>query len=103
LVALGEVGMGNTTVAAALAAVLLGLEPEDVVGLGAGADSTMLARKREVVAGAVARAGRTADPLQALATVGGPEVAYLTGVVLGAAANGSVVVLDGLLTSLAAL
>jgi nicotinate-nucleotide--dimethylbenzimidazole phosphoribosyltransferase len=103
LVALGEVGMGNTTIAAALAAVLLGLRPEDVVGLGAGADSAMLARKREVVAGALTRVGMTTDPIRALAAVGGPEVAYLTGVVLGAASAGAVIVLDGLLTSLAAL
>ena len=103
LVALGEVGMGNTTVAAALAAALLDLPATDVVGLGAGADTAMLERKRDVVAGAVARVGSTDDPLRALAAVGGPEVAYLTGVVLGAAAAGSVVVLDGLLTSMAAL
>jgi nicotinate-nucleotide--dimethylbenzimidazole phosphoribosyltransferase len=103
LVALGEVGMGNTTVAAALAAVLLDLPARDVVGLGAGADSAMLARKHEVVAAALRRVGPTQDPLRALAAVGGPEVAYLTGVVLGAASAGAVVVLDGLLTSLAAL
>ncbi|HUR51611.1 MAG TPA: 5,6-dimethylbenzimidazole synthase [Mycobacteriales bacterium] len=103
LVALGEVGMGNTTVAAALAAVLLRLPVEDVVGLGAGADSAMVGRKREVVAAAVARTGCTDEPLTALAAVGGPEVAYLTGVVLGASQAGAAVVLDGLLTSLAGL
>jgi nicotinate-nucleotide--dimethylbenzimidazole phosphoribosyltransferase len=103
LVALGEVGMGNTTVAAALAAVLLDLPPEDVVGLGAGADTAMLLRKREVVAAALTRTGPTADAVRALAAVGGPEAAYLTGVTLGAASAGAVVVLDGLLTSLAAL
>ena len=103
LVALGEVGMGNTTVAAALAAVLLDLPATEVVGLGAGADAAMLERKRAVVDAAVRRVGPTQDPLRALAAVGGPEVAYLTGVVLGASAAGAVVVLDGLLTSLAAL
>jgi nicotinate-nucleotide--dimethylbenzimidazole phosphoribosyltransferase len=103
LVALGEVGIGNTTVAAALAAALLGLGAQDVVGLGSGADSAMLDRKREVVAGALVRAGQITDPLRALAAVGGPEVALLTGVVLGAAEAGAVVVLDGLLTSVAAL
>jgi nicotinate-nucleotide--dimethylbenzimidazole phosphoribosyltransferase len=103
LVALGEVGMGNTTVAAALAAVLLDLPAAEVVGLGAGADTAMLERKRAVVEGAVRRVGPTQDPLRALAAVGGPEVAYLTGVVLGAASTGAVVVLDGLLTSLAGL
>ncbi|MDP9182851.1 MAG: nicotinate-nucleotide--dimethylbenzimidazole phosphoribosyltransferase, partial [Actinomycetota bacterium] len=74
-----------------------------VVGLGAGADSAMLGRKRDVVTGALARVGATTDPMRALAGVGGPEVAYLTGVVLGAAEAGAVVVLDGLLTSLSAL
>jgi nicotinate-nucleotide--dimethylbenzimidazole phosphoribosyltransferase len=103
LVALGEVGTGNTTVAAALAAALLGLRAEDVVGLGSGADTAMLERKRQVVAGALARVGPVSDPLRALAALGGPEVALLTGVVLGAAAAGAVVVLDGLLTSVAAL
>ena len=105
LVALGEVGVGNTTVAAALVGALLDLSAEQTVGLGAGADSAMLDRKREVVTGALARcADRDLhDPLVALACVGGPEVALLTGVVLGAASVGSVVILDGLLTSVAAL
>jgi nicotinate-nucleotide--dimethylbenzimidazole phosphoribosyltransferase len=108
LVALGEVGVGNTTVAAALAAALLGLEPADVVGLGAGADSEMLDRKVAAVAAAVQRARASygdalVDPRPALAAVGGPEFAVLAGVILGAAAGGAVVVLDGLATSVAAL
>lgn len=103
LVALGEVGIGNTTVAAALAAALLGIDVEAAVGLGSGADSAMVQRKREVVAGALSRTGPPADVEQLLAALGGPEVALLAGVVLGAASVGAVVVLDGLLTSLAAL
>ncbi|MGB8650477.1 MAG: nicotinate-nucleotide--dimethylbenzimidazole phosphoribosyltransferase [Mycobacteriales bacterium] len=103
LVALGEVGIGNTTVAAALAAGLLGLSAEEVVGLGSGADSAMLERKRAVVEGALARVGTVSDPVRALAALGGPEVALLTGVALGACSVGAVVVLDGLLTSVAAL
>jgi nicotinate-nucleotide--dimethylbenzimidazole phosphoribosyltransferase len=62
----------------------------------------MVQRKRDVVAGALARV-TPQDPEQALAAFGGPEVALLTGVVLGAASSGAVVVLDGLLTSVAAL
>jgi nicotinate-nucleotide--dimethylbenzimidazole phosphoribosyltransferase len=104
LVAVGEVGIGNTTVAAALAALLLGLPAEEVVGLGAGADSAMVERKRSVVSAAVARAaGRGAGPLDAVAAVGGGEVAVLVGVILGAADAGAPVVLDGLLTGVAAL
>jgi nicotinate-nucleotide--dimethylbenzimidazole phosphoribosyltransferase len=102
LVALGEVGIGNTTVAAALAAHLVPLPADEAVGLGSGADTAMLARKREVVRGALARTSPTST-VGALAAFGGPEVALLTGVVLGAAAAGSVVDLDGLLTSVAAL
>jgi nicotinate-nucleotide--dimethylbenzimidazole phosphoribosyltransferase len=102
VVALGEVGVGNTTVAAALACGLLHVEPDVVVGLGAGADSAMLERKAAVVAGAVRRIGRV-DPLTALAELGGPELAVLAGVTLGAASARAVVVVDGFATSLAAL
>jgi len=103
LVALGEIGVGNTTVTAALAGALLHVEPAAVTGLGAGADAAMLARKRATVAAALARTPGDGDPLAALASVGGPEFAVLAGVVLGAAEAGAVVVLDGFATSVAAL
>lgn len=107
LVALGEVGVGNTTVSAALSALLLGLGPSEAVGLGAGADSATLERKRRVVEAALARArdrfGGLPGPLDALAVLGGPEFVVLAGLVLGAAQRGSAVVLDGLATSVAAL
>jgi len=108
LVALGEAGVGNTTVAAALAAAALPAEPALVVGLGAGADSAMLERKRAVVTAALRRAraahgGALDEPERLLGALGGPEFALLTGVVLGAAAAGAVVVLDGLATSVSAL
>lgn len=106
LVALGEVGVGNTTVGAAVASALLGVSAEVTVGLGSGADSAMLARKREVVTAALARSAAEHDlhdPLAVLAAVGGPELGLLVGVVLGAAEVRSLVVLDGLLTSVAAL
>jgi nicotinate-nucleotide--dimethylbenzimidazole phosphoribosyltransferase len=107
LVALGEVGTGNTTVAAALAAGLLEVDdPAGVVGLGAGADSAIVAAKQEVVAAALARwraVPRGDDPAERLAVLGGPELALLTGVVLGAAEVRAVVVLDGLATGVAAL
>ncbi|SHH37339.1 5,6-dimethylbenzimidazole synthase [Geodermatophilus nigrescens] len=103
LLALGEVGVGNTTVAAALAAGLLGADPAEVTGLGAGADSAVLERKRAVVAGALRRAGSGLAPERALAELGGPELTVLAGVVLGAAAAGTPVVLDGFAVSVAAL
>ena len=103
LVALGEVGIGNTTVAAALACALLHVEPDVVTGLGSGADAAMLQRKRDVVTAALQRAGTGLDPRTALAELGGPELAVLAGVVLGAAASGAVVVVDGFAVSVAAL
>jgi nicotinate-nucleotide--dimethylbenzimidazole phosphoribosyltransferase len=103
LVALGEVGVANTTVAAALACALLHVEPPEVVGLGSGADSAMLDRKLTAVGAALARAGTGLAPLTALAELGGPELAVLAGVTLGAAEAGAVVVVDGFATSVAAL
>ncbi len=70
LVALGEVGTGNTTVAAALAAGLLDLAPADAVGLGAGADSAMLAAKEQVVSGALQR---WTEPAPVERSGGGPQ------------------------------
>ncbi|GAB3879197.1 5,6-dimethylbenzimidazole synthase [Terrabacter terrigena] len=108
-VALGEVGVGNTTVAAAVAAALLGLPADDVVGRGSSADAAMIERKRDVVGRALARVGAGApadvrvDPHEAVRRLGGGELAVLTGVVLGVAEGGGVVVLDGLATSVCAL
>lgn len=107
LVCLGEVGIGNTTVAAALTSAMLGLPPEQAAGLGASADTAMVERKQEVVARAVARAraahgGELADPWILMASLGGPEIALLAGVTLGAARRRVPVVLDGLVTSAAA-
>jgi nicotinate-nucleotide--dimethylbenzimidazole phosphoribosyltransferase len=108
LVCLGEVAVGNTTVAAALVADLLRLRAEQVVGLGVGADAAMLDRKRRVVTMALDRAQarygqQLADPLTVLAALGGPEFAMLAGVVLGAAGAGVPVVIDGYATGVAAL
>jgi nicotinate-nucleotide--dimethylbenzimidazole phosphoribosyltransferase len=103
LLALGEIGIGNTTVAAALGAALLGAEPGRLVGLGAGSDSAIVEAKRRVVAEAMARVRSKVDPLELLAALGGPEIAVLTGLTLGAASRQAVVVLDGMATSVAAL
>jgi nicotinate-nucleotide--dimethylbenzimidazole phosphoribosyltransferase len=108
LICLGEVGIGNTTVAAALTCVLLDLSPEAAVGLGAGADAAIIQRKRDVIARALDRArrahrGELRDPRVLTAALGGPEVALLAGVTLAAAERRVPVVLDGLVTSVAAL
>jgi nicotinate-nucleotide--dimethylbenzimidazole phosphoribosyltransferase len=102
LIALGEVGVGNTTVAAALAAGLLNADPDRLVGLGASSDSAIVAAKKQVVAAAVARAG-PGDALRLLGVLGGGEFVALAGVVLGAARSGALIVLDGMATATAAL
>jgi nicotinate-nucleotide--dimethylbenzimidazole phosphoribosyltransferase len=105
LVVLGEVGVGNTTVAAALTSALLGLTADEVVGLGSGADTPTVNRKRVIVRDAVGRWRTSCDPgdaIAVLATLGGPEFAVLCGVVLGVSQLGGVVVLDGLATGAAA-
>ena len=108
LICLGEVGVGNTTVGAALACLLLDIDPETAVGLGSSSDSPMLQRKLEVVSKAVSRArsDHSADassPRRALAAVGGPEIAVLAGVAIAGSRQRVPVVLDGLVTSVAAL
>jgi nicotinate-nucleotide--dimethylbenzimidazole phosphoribosyltransferase len=104
IVALGEMGIGNTTSASALVAALLAVEPATVTGTGTGVDARGLARKVEAVrlALAVNRAERL-DPLRTLAALGGFEIAFLAGVAAGAARRRSVVLLDGFITGAAAL
>ena len=104
IVGLGEMGIGNSTVAAALAAALLGVDAERVCGRGTGIDEEGLQRKIRVVRAALA-ANRVerGDTLAVLAALGGSELAFLCGVALGAAAEQLVVVLDGFISSVAAL
>jgi nicotinate-nucleotide--dimethylbenzimidazole phosphoribosyltransferase len=103
LVATGEMGIANTTPATALAAHFTGARPEELAGRGTGVDDAGLARKIEAVRRALALHGRTADPLDALARLGGFEIAGLAGLVLGAAARRVPVVVDGFISSAAAL
>jgi nicotinate-nucleotide--dimethylbenzimidazole phosphoribosyltransferase len=104
VLALGEVGIGNTTAASALLALLTGAEAAEVVGAGTGVGSGTLRRKTQVVARALARVhGRELDALGKLAAVGGLEIAALAGAVVAGAARGVPVVLDGFITGVAAL
>jgi nicotinate-nucleotide--dimethylbenzimidazole phosphoribosyltransferase len=103
VVALGEMGIGNTTSAAALAAALLPAAPVAVCGRGTGLDDAGVERKIDVVERALrANAIDAADPVGILAALGGYEIAVLCGLVLGAAAQRMVVVLDGFITTAAA-
>jgi len=99
VVGLGEMGIGNTTAAAALTSALLGLVPELVCGRGTGLDDEGVLRKIDVVRRAVALHA-DADPLTAL---GGFEIAFLAGLAIGCARRRVVVLLDGFITGAAAL
>lgn len=99
----GEIGIGNTTSAAALACALAGLTPELAVGRGAGADAAGLERKRDAVRTALARSGAPRDPLVALTELGGLELAGMVGAILAAARRRAPVILDGFAVGIAAL
>jgi nicotinate-nucleotide--dimethylbenzimidazole phosphoribosyltransferase len=104
IVALGEMGIGNSTVAAALAAALLDVDAARVCGRGTGIDDDGLERKVAVVRTALAaNPVDRGEPLAVLAALGGAELAFLCGVALGAAAEHVVVLVDGFISSVAAL
>jgi nicotinate-nucleotide--dimethylbenzimidazole phosphoribosyltransferase len=100
----GDMGIANTTASAALTAVFTGADPAEVTGRGTGVDDQTLAHKADVVRRALElhRPG-PADPLGALAAVGGLEHAALAGYLLGAAALRVPVILDGVIACAAAL
>jgi nicotinate-nucleotide--dimethylbenzimidazole phosphoribosyltransferase len=100
----GDMGIGNTTPAAALVAAGLGLPAEDVVGRGTGVDEAGLRRKTEVLRQALARAGdRVADPVATLTALGSADLAATTGYLVAAAEAGVPVLLDGLMSVACAL
>lgn len=102
----GEMGIGNTTASAALVAALLDRPAAAVTGRGTGVDDEGLARKVTVVEAALARhaaAVAAGDPEAVLAAVGGLEIAALAGYVVGGAAAGVPVVVDGLIADAALL
>ncbi|MDG4841159.1 nicotinate-nucleotide--dimethylbenzimidazole phosphoribosyltransferase [Micromonospora sp. WMMD967] len=100
----GDMGIGNTTPAAALIAAFTGVDALDATGRGTGVDDPTYARKVGVVRAALARhAPDPSDPLGVLAAVGGLEHAALAGLILGAAARRTPVLLDGVIAVSAAL
>lgn len=100
----GDMGIGNTTAASALLAALGPVPVEQAVGPGTGLDPAGLARKRQVVAAALSLHGpHLTGPWDALSRLGGLEIAFLAGLVLGGAARRIPVLLDGLVSGVAAL
>ena len=99
----GDMGIGNTTSAAALACALLGAPGDALAGPGTGLDSAGVSHKASVIQRALARHGENPEPLAALASLGGFEIAAIAGAFLGCAARRIPVLVDGFIVSVAAL
>ena len=103
LLAVGEMGIGNTTTATALSAGLLDLNPDKVTGRGAGLSTAGLERKKRVIQRALERIDRNEkDPVSLMAELGGLDIAAMCGAFLAAAANRTPVIIDGAVSSIAA-
>lgn len=104
VVALGEMGIGNTTPSSAIAAVLTGHPLRELIGRGTGIETSALPHKGMVIERALeVNRPNPHDALDVLAKVGGLEIAGLVGVVLGAASAGIAVLVDGVIAGAAAL
>ena len=104
ILAVGEMGIGNTSAAAAMASALLRADPEPIVGRGAGLSDAGLERKRRSVRTALERNRPDPDdPVDVLSKVGGFEIAAMCGAFLGAGAYRIPILIDGMISSVAAL
>jgi nicotinate-nucleotide--dimethylbenzimidazole phosphoribosyltransferase len=103
VVGFGEMGIGNTTAAAALMHQLTGLPLDTCVGAGAGLDDAGIAHKRQVIARACARHATAKQPLEVLTALGGFEIAMMAGAMLAAAERRMVLLIDGFIVSSALL
>ena len=105
LIIAGDMGIANSTAAACLICAFTGAAPESVVGRGTGVDDVGLARKREVVQIALARVAKEGlrEPSRMLAELGGLEIAAIAGLYIESARLGVPVMLDGYISTAAAL
>lgn len=100
----GEMGIGNTTTSSAVASVLLGKEPDELTGRGAGLDDSGLQKKIQAIRTGIEKHHPQADdPVDVLAKVGGLDIAGMAGICLGGAIEKIPVVLDGFISDVAAL
>jgi nicotinate-nucleotide--dimethylbenzimidazole phosphoribosyltransferase len=105
LIAIGEMGIGNTTSASAITCALTGASPSLATGRGTGVDDAVRANKAAVIEGILARHFESlphADPLAILRNVGGLEIAAMTGMVLAAASHRIAILCDGFISTAAA-
>src|SRR5262249_37233170 len=99
LLGIGDMGIGNTTASSALTSVFTGIAPEEAAGRGTGIDDAALKRKIEAIhRGLSVNRPDPKDGVDAVAKVGGFEIAAMAGAVLGAAANRVPVVVDGFIS-----
>lgn len=104
ILATGDMGIGNTTSAAAIACAFMNQHPENIAGRGTGIDDDGLKRKIDVIARALhTNIPNQNDALDVLAKVGGFEIGGLAGVILAAAVNRKPVVVDGFISTAAAM
>ncbi len=103
LVAVGEMGIGNSSCACLLTSRLLGLELEDCVGPGAGLSPSGVEKKRNLLAQVLRRHSQAQEPLSILASFGGWELAVMVGLYLELASQQIVIVVDGFISSAALL
>jgi nicotinate-nucleotide--dimethylbenzimidazole phosphoribosyltransferase len=100
----GEMGIGNTTTSTAVGCALLALSPEEMTGRGAGLDDAGLTRKKEVISQAIRQYDLyRQDAFTVLRTVGGLDIAGIAGIFIGGALCHVPIVLDGMITAVAAL
>ena len=103
LLIIGEMGIGNTTIAAAIFMALFGGEAKDWVGPGTGHDAKGVAHKAKIVEQAIAlHKEHLSDPLEVLRRVGGREIAAMVGAILAARVERIPVIIDGFVASSAA-
>lgn len=102
-VAIGEMGIGNTTPASAISGAILGIEAAKITGPGTGVEGPAFARKVAIVEEAIARVSKYETPREILRQLGGFEIAAMAGVCLHAVETGVAVIVDGFITTAAAL
>ena len=104
IIATGEMGIGNTATTSAVAAALLGVDPKLTTGPGVGLSDKGLKRKNAIIKKALTvNAPDRNDPMDVLCKVGGFDIVHMTGLFLGAAVNGVPIVIDGVISAVAAL
>ncbi len=103
LIGTGDMGIANTTPSTAIFSALLGLSPEEITGSGTGLDPKGIARKTDVIKRAIKKNEPYGSPLELLMKLGGLEIAGLAGIILGGAGKGVPVVVDGFISTAAAV